>query len=599
MDIKEVRIYFEVLEQANHYIKPAIENVLKNISKDAFLPIKLVKLRKNYDLYSTSIKNILEWKDPDILVSLITKTDIELPLFIVEFSKAVFTEDHELQRFDGMVASAENNVVFIKISPVSKISEAEHGGKTDFDFKIPFALIYKKYGIIHFHIDWKSRGNLIEVHDEYLSCPKESSEFEKVLEIIFKSLIINRNGVKLDKDELKKNTIKFFGKWMKDLEAISLKSIIKNLNTSRLHLFNDKRTIEIKINRFGHAMDPERGMIVFYSLLYNKNVIVKMIFDKDKNEWYKNVPKEKQIKEIIKKTGLRKPEDFLRVFYLGSGLQSIIKFGDLKRYVIKSNDSILILNLSKFIVKYWEELNKPLKTIFKFSKQFYIIDKNGNKKVVFKWNNINPPSQEHIERKVTPLKNITDIDEDLVTYITIHNVLKQQNYKILAASYPGAQDDRVILTMAGSGRKQPRRYVDVIAFSIKKNISALQSNKGTFSSALINKEINELKNYKFDINYKKGLEFFFKRFEPRAINSIIRIGVGFWLNERYESSVLKKLKLEDLDYFLFITKDMKNWRVSRIGNVDILDTYEGKIFLPSIWEPAEVTSLDSFNVNGD
>ena len=97
MDVKEIRIYFECLEQANHYIKPSIENVLKKLGLNSLPPIKLIKLKKKYDLYSIRIQKILEWKDPDILVSLVTKTNIELPLFIVEFSTAVFTEDHELQ----------------------------------------------------------------------------------------------------------------------------------------------------------------------------------------------------------------------------------------------------------------------------------------------------------------------------------------------------------------------------------------------------------------------------------------------------------------------------------------------------------------------
>ena len=583
MNVKEIRIYFECLEQANHYVKPSIERVLAKLCIP-IPPIKLIKLKKRYDLYSTRIRRILEWKDPDILVSLVTTANIELPLFIIEFSTAVFTEDHELQRFDGMVAAAENNVVFIKISPISKTSEAEHGGKTDFDYRIPFALIYKRYSIIPFHVDWKANGSIIEVNEEFLSCPRESTDFEKIMEIIFRSL--NIKDAKIDIGSLTEHTKKLYGEWLNELEKTSIDDLFNKLKTSRLR--TSKNTIEVKINRFGHAIDPERGMLVFYSILFNGNAVSKMVFDKNNDAWYKDIPKEKDIRKFIRKSGLQKPEDFLYIFYLGSGLYNIIDFKVLKQYIVHQNNEIVKLNLSHLIKECWNKLNKPLKTIFKFSKQFRIEEKNGKQRVIFNWGERITFDEEYNRKDVTLLRKITEIDEDIVTYVTIHNVLKPQGYKILAASYPGAQGDRVILIAAGSGRRQPRKYIDVIAFSLIKNISTLQSNKGAFSSNAINKEIRELKNYKFSNDYKNGLKSFFERFEPNAINSIIKIGVGFWLNKGYNSKILETLELEDLDYFLFITKDMKKWRVASIGNnvnLNLLDNYEGEISIPTIWEP--------------
>ena len=54
--------------------------------------------------FSKKIAPIIYWKDPDILISLV-KDDVEHPLVLLEFSTAVFTEDHELQRFDGMLTA--------------------------------------------------------------------------------------------------------------------------------------------------------------------------------------------------------------------------------------------------------------------------------------------------------------------------------------------------------------------------------------------------------------------------------------------------------------------------------------------------------------
>ena len=143
--IKEIRIYFESVEQANHFMKPTIKNSLKRINID--VPIKLVKLKGKYLYYSQKIAKIIYWKDPDILISIIVDNE-ELPLLLIEFSNAVFTEDHELQRFDGLIAAAENDCIFVKISPLQKESPSDHGGNVEFDFMKPYALIFREYNIL-------------------------------------------------------------------------------------------------------------------------------------------------------------------------------------------------------------------------------------------------------------------------------------------------------------------------------------------------------------------------------------------------------------------------------------------------------------------
>ena len=591
MKIKELRIYFECLEQANHYVQPALKSVLKKIGFGQ-IPVKLVALKKDYSLYSSRIRKILDWKDPDILVSLVTDTGIELPVFMIEFSTAVFTEDHELQRFDGMVAAAENNTVYIKISPMSKTSESDHGGNTNFNFKRPFSLIYQKYHMVPFHIEWASNGSIVEVNDKYLSCPKYSNDFKQVLEIIFNSIKIRKEneteeiGYGIDSSLLEKNTKAKYPQWLSELNSTKndINSFSK-LNTSRLRIINRKYII-IKINRFGHAMDPERGMLVFYSIIFDGNAVSKMVFDENNNAWYKDIPQEECIKEFIKERRLQSSMDFLYVFYSGSGLHKIMKFDSLKKYIIKKNTTIVYLNVSDLITEYWSKLSKPLRTIFKFSKLLRIEDKNGKIRVVLIWkNDILNLHEPNSGISATSLKEIDEIDEDLVTYITVHNVLEPQGYKILAASYPGAQGDRVILVEPRTGRKQPRKYIDVIAFCINRRTSALQSNKGKFSVSKTNKEIKEFRNYKTNPNYKEGLKSFFDRFDKDAIGSSIKIGVGFWLNRNCKSDTLKDVDLSSLDYFLFITKDMKKWYVSRIGNVELLNNYEGNVNIPKIWEP--------------
>ena len=140
--VDEIRIYYESIEQAQNYVRPLIDKELKG-SK---IKTKLIKLKKDYRNYSKNIAPLIYWKDPDILITAIYK-GMEYPIVMLEFSTAVFTEDHELQRFDGLAVAAQNNCIYVKISPLSKRSQSgDHGGKTDFDALGPYAIILKKFG---------------------------------------------------------------------------------------------------------------------------------------------------------------------------------------------------------------------------------------------------------------------------------------------------------------------------------------------------------------------------------------------------------------------------------------------------------------------
>ena len=72
--------------------------------------------------------------------------------------------------------------------------------------------------------------------------------------------------------------------------------------------------LEVKLNRFGHAMDPERGMLAYYGTL-TSNVISKMVFSKITDAWFKDTPKEKDIKHIVNK-GLKSVYDFFCIALL-------------------------------------------------------------------------------------------------------------------------------------------------------------------------------------------------------------------------------------------------------------------------------------------
>ncbi len=577
---KEIRIYYECLEQAAHLIKPIIEQT--EVYNKNLIEIKLIKLVSKFSFYSKLIAPIVYLKDPDILITVIDN-NVEYPLFQLEISTAVFTEDHELQRFDGIVAAIENNCIYGKLSPINKTSQSAHGGNTNFNYLTPYKAIYEKFGKLAFHFDWPcdENGNVV-VNQDYLSCPSEIRSLSLFLNHLA-SFLTNDNIDYLSwlaefQEELMKE--EYFKKWKEKIETFELPDL-KTLNTSRIEWKPQTKELHLKINRFGHAMDPERGMLAYYGTVCG-NTISKMLFDEENEAWYKDIPKEAEIKKYLKQNGLKKANDYLRCFILGSGLHNNKEFLKLAKQYEKNKAKSLTIDLTKFLSENFLSLNKALRTVFKFSKQFHIIDINKEIRLKFIWKKFNTGNNFQKFPNVTPIQNRTTFDEDDVTYISVHNVLKLNGYKIIAVSYPGAQGDRVVLAEAGTGRRQQRRYIDIISY-LPKSHSSLQENKGEFAPTSIQVEINELAKYKSDKAYKQSIEKFISRFDKNA-PQIFKIGVGFWANSKFTVAHIQQLEIDKLDYFIFIKSDRTSWKVFHNNEKKLFSMLEGKINLPKVYE---------------
>jgi hypothetical protein len=581
----EIRIYFECLEQAYHFVYPAISEALKHFGKNN--SIKLVKLRGNCECYSKKIAPIIFWKEPDAVISCV-KDGVEYPLLLIEFSNAVFTEDHELQRFDGLVAAAKNNCFYAKISPSSKPSPSEHGGNIEFDHAIPYAAIQKKYGKTFFHFEWKcdERG-VVEVEENCPSCPRRIEPFEVLLTTIIHQAFekdLSKEWMDAVTDILRENS--FFLKWLIRLEKTPNIDITK-LNTSRTKWVNEdailrKGVLELKLNRFGHAMDPERGMLAYYGSI-SENVVSKMLFSRENDAWYKDTPEEEQIRRYIRENGLSNAYDFLLCFSLGSGLYNNKNFMDIIKQYEGQTSRVATIDLTDFILTNFFDLNKALRTIFGYSSLFAIEDDDGQKRVIFRWKPYNEPTFFQKYSDATSIYERRILEEDDVTYITVHNILKPNGYKIIAVSYPGAQADRRILIEPGTGRRQPRKYVDVISF-LPRKVTSLQENKGLFSPIEVKNSINEMSMYKRDVKYMKGLKEFQKMFAPESLETVVKIGVGFWSNESFSVSTVKDLDLRDLDYFVYITNDRKSWSIWSTGKNDMFKITNGTVDIPRTYD---------------
>jgi hypothetical protein len=575
--IEEIRIYYESLEQGANYIKPLIDKYLvkKNIS------VKLVNLKGSYKYYSKKIAPLIFWKDPDILVSIISNGE-EYPIFMLEFSNAVFTEDHELQRFDGLVAAAENNCIYVKISPLNKTSISDHGGNVNFDYIGPFSLILSKYKRMFYHFDWEcNKEGVVIVDDQYLSCPKKIPDFDYFIDKVIDKI----TGTFKEESwirELEESLIskEYFKEWRDKLKNFSLPKIEK-LNTSRTQWINHSKELILKLNRFGHAMDPERGMLSYYGTLYPR-IVSKMLFNSSNLAWYKDTPKEREITNYINSHGLKRAYDFLYCFMLGSGLYMNKDFKSIVSNLQDNKEDYLEIDLTHFLSKNYLFLNKAMRTIFKKSIYFVIVDNFGKEKIKLIWDSFLTKETYKSFPKSTNINLRETLDEDSVTYICVHNVLKENKHRILNVSYPGAQGDRVILIEAGTGRAQKRRYIDIISY-LPKKYTSLQENKGKFSRREIQKEITELTKYKSEASYKQGIKAFIKRFDKEA-PEITKIGVGFWANPNFTISDVKNLEMKDLDYFIYISTDKKYWTIWSTGEGRLFSTTKGKINLPTTYE---------------
>ena len=304
-------IYYESLEQGLYYIKENLERI------DSLFEINLVnKRRQTYNSngfkanYSKSLSKILIRKNPDLIVSCIVE-GIEYPIIVLEFSTAVFTKDHEQQRADNFLIPINNDCIYVKVSPLKKDS-GNHGGDTNYNYLEPFALCYQKYNETTFHINWdveEKNIKYVKKHPTYRSLPDTNTQIIELLKLIISS--INRKGIKQWKRDLFKSTgnHSLFSNWVKSLKNLKKFEDIKNINSSRTNfeatnkLINKNNVFTLKLNRMGHAMDPERGMLTYYNtFLKNKNITIvsKFVFRKNTDRWYKETPKESEIKETVR-----------------------------------------------------------------------------------------------------------------------------------------------------------------------------------------------------------------------------------------------------------------------------------------------------------
>ena len=258
MNISEIRVYAEVLEQGldfkSYICKAGFSGNIVNIYTK--------KARGEFNPQDSLVDRIRKVKDVDVLITAISNYS-EYPLLMVEYSSAVPTDDHRMQRSDVYFWSAIFKIPMMKISPTNKGMDQEFGGGNSITDEIEQKIAYER-GALFFPVKWDipNGGNVLPTKTNALSCIPPSVVIKDTLSTIILGFCKSRNFDSFY-DQMKKD---YDTRYSKCLSSISINDIKRKIvNSTRFHWYGNR--LSIKINRFGHAMDPDRGVLYYANML--------------------------------------------------------------------------------------------------------------------------------------------------------------------------------------------------------------------------------------------------------------------------------------------------------------------------------------------
>jgi len=599
--MKQIRIYYECLEQGENYIKPIIEGVIDKEVVDIIL-VKRPKTSK--DLNGGSIAAIQTMTTPDVLITGIAN-DKEYPLVLIEFTEAVTTEDHELQRTYGAVAAYLSGAYYLKLAG-EKLSEKEFGGAKYNPFSTPKIFIdevgYEGYIIA----DWKTEeGNkyTLQRNLKYPSCPPDIAILTTTLQNAV-SAFVRSEKEWFDRSlaELKNN--QSYQAYRKQVDsATGAKELLeawgnrRSGNLNKLRYFVKPNFVAAKINRFSHAMDPDRGILTFISFLFSETRQVFGIY-------------------ALRRTSMRLKVDIDSISTMRTQLKSALdKDREDGGSITKWFEELLIdtaqkattltdsIDVTDILLQNQNELlkNKVVFTIAYFLDGIYI-NHNG---ICLKWDkrklvgstskNFLPAFSAYFgfssyTKPMSIIEVANEVDEDEVTYTIVHKVLIPNGFKIVSVSYPGSQGGGAILPNPALGKAQPREYPDVIALPpIHSKIDVLlNESKGMFSQSGVKEDIEKVLRYKTDNDLKAALKetlFVAQVIDKHKQLKNIVIGVAFGA----KGGVSTDWDPGSVDFIFRITNRDK-WAIGIFNQEmrDLIKKIEGETHFPGVYKLALV-----------
>ncbi|MBQ3197209.1 MAG: hypothetical protein IJB63_03705 [Alistipes sp.] len=595
--MKQFRIYYESLEQGANFIMPIIKDVVGDSAE-----IILVRRPKTAtELNEGSIAALLRMTTPDALITGISD-GIEYPLVLIEFTEAVTTEDHELQRTYGAIAAYFAGAYYLKLAG-EKESEKEFGGATYNPYSTPKIFIDKVGYEGYIIAKWETEDDnpyTLKRNADYPSCPPYIDILTNTIQSAIYAFCRNSTTWYNDSLNMLKETVSYQTYRTMVDKATGAKELLdswktrNDSNLNKLRFFVKDTWMGAKINRFGHAMDPDRGILTFMSFLFSEEKEVYGIY------------------ALVRPRGnevMRRDLDSLDLLRAKLSIALDEKdHGSLPEWLVSAIKSAAdkatsltdIIDFNDVWEAHIEDLtdNKVVMTLAYFLDGIYL-NHNG---VKLKWNkrklidttdrNFLPHFASHFKfasySAPTPVETITiDVDEDEVSYALIHRVLIPNGFHVISVSYPGAQGSMAILPEPEQGKAQSRKYIDVIATPPSgSDIDVLlNESKGMFTSSEVRKDVAKLIPYKTDQTYKNALHealFIAQVIDKEQELRNIVIGVSFGVKSNARGTTWNPGNID----FIFRIKDRNSWAIGIFKQElrDMITTIEGNTDFPSLYK---------------
>jgi len=572
MKIDEIRIYAEVLEQGLDF-KEYICNINNHVVKNIYTK----KGREEISSADSLITRIRKCKDVDVLISIISNHN-EYPLLMVEYSSAVPTDDHKMQRSDVYYWSAVYRTPMMKICPVNKGMGQRFGGGDKFTDEYEIAIANSKNAIF-FPIQWSTlQGtNTLKTKGNALSCIYYSIEIHSIIK-----MLLNCFEHAESFDDFHETTLNSYREKYSDVieqyNSKDLKSVI--VNSTRFKWLDNK--LVCKINRFGHAMDPDRGVLYFANMLVGAANCITEIQVNRPNDFnvrggYRSLFDATAHKDqlldyirnlIINNGNIFSPNDAIYIVEHALNIEKWHLFKKVNETCYVIEDDILF----HFLV------NNPSMTskcIFFLSCTLILTDKNRNEICKVSWSNsvINNYlsllyTANYVPTQIKGLE-MCDVKEDLITFASVE-LYKKIHCNLAAVSYPGAQGDRCVLL--GGGRTVKRTYIDIIAVKKHENLITvfLEECKSEIKDSI--SDVAKLNNFISNEEQLNGLVHLLKKTNDVGHYDDLKISVG--------AKLTKSLPNFDIDYvFMFSLNPQEDCTLIEY-TVAVVDTSLITIFKP-------------------
>ena len=592
--MKQIRIYYESMEQGENYIKPIIEKV---IDKKAVEIVLVRRPKTAKDLNNGSIAAIHTMTTPDALITGIANGK-EYPLVIIEFTEAVTTEDHELQRTCGAVAAYLSGAYYLKLAS-EKHSEKEFGGTKYNPFSTPKIFIDKVGYEGYIIADWKTEQDnkyTLQRNSKYPSCPPDIEIFtvtlQNAISVFLKSEIDwfkhSLAGLKQDKS---------YQMYRKQVDAATgVKELLeawkgrKNNNLNKLRYFVKSDSVAAKINRFSHAMDPDRGILTFISFLFSETRqvfgIYALVRPRGNNLMKQNLTtldlmRGKLARALeMDKGGLPDwlIDEFMKIAQNAKSLNDIVDFQSVwEKHKAQITENKVVMTLACFLDGIYLNHNG---ICLKWDKRKLLDSMNKDflpaVSTYFGFSIYTVP---------TPIIEIAnEVDEDEVTYTIVHEILIPNGFKIVSVSYPGSQGGGAILPNPKLGKAQPREYPDVIALPppYSQIDVLLNESKGKFSKSSVEKDLKKILRYKTDskiITALKETLFVAQVIDKNKQLKNIVIGIAFGIN----NNTTTNWQPSSVDFILRIV-NRNQWAIGifKQDMRDLIRKVEGETNFPTV-----------------